>query len=136
MMRKTTIPLLILCVCVILCSCTMNKAEVTEPIMTTDHIDANYVGIWSTTNTKYDAFPTSIRLLSNGRALLQITDAYSIQNAPWSIAAEWMVEDNNIIIFYEYDGSEDFPYSQAYIFKIESEDKMILPMLEISYTKE
>lgn len=134
-MKKIMTLLFALCLCILFCSCSTNKENQSSIIA--DHTDAAYVGVWTMSDNKYgDAFPTTIQLLSNGKALLLNTDAYAIQDAPWAFAGEWMIEDDSIIVFYEYDGSEDFPYDQAYIFRIESETKIKLSKLELTYTKE
>ena len=46
-----------------------------------------------------------------------------------------MVETGRIIVFYEYDGSENFPYSQVYIFEVKSDKEIVLPMLDLTYKK-
>lgn len=124
-----------LCLCLMLgmCACGNTTASNTE---NTKDAHASYIGVWETTNTKYgDAFPMSIQLFSNGKAVFLNTDSYSVANAPWAFGAEWMVEGDQLVLFYSYDGSEDFPYDQAYIFTIQSDEQITLPRLDIVYTK-
>ena len=119
-----------------MCSCAHPTDENINGGVITNNTNATYVGVWQASTSKYgDIFPTSIELLSNGRALFLNVDSYQIDEAPWALVGEWMVETGRIIVFYEYDGSENFPYSQVYIFEVKSDKEIVLPMLDLTYKK-
>ena len=69
--------------CLLMCSCAHPTDENINGGVITNNTNATYVGVWQASTSKYgDIFPTSIELLSNGRALFLNVDSYQIDEAP------------------------------------------------------
>lgn len=140
-MKKTIVILLAFCLCVGLCACASD--DETTPTnyssdymsdYTSDYTPKGHVGVWVANNFQ-DIGPYSFRLLENGKALIQMEkNNWTVEELPWAVAGEWMVTDDQLILFYELD-KPNSAYDSAYIFVIESENEVILNGMDTRYSK-
>lgn len=120
-MKKIIAILLAACLCLGLCAC--GNAGGTKDKQT-NYNPSEYVGVWVSTTSDSNVGPYSFQLFENGKSIIQMSFAGGdIDEIPWAMAGEWMVSDNKIILFYELDEA-NYSYDSAYIFEIESTDKL------------
>lgn len=127
-MKKIIAILLAACLCLGLCACG-NVGETKDKQANYNQSETNYnpseyVGVWVSTTSDSNLGPYSFQLFENGKSIIQMSFAGGdIDEIPWAMAGEWMVSDNKIILLYEED-TATCSYDSAYIFEIESTDKI------------
>lgn len=122
--------LLAACFCIAACRSTNTVATNENKF---DQYPASYVGVWQNSDSQYDSLPQSIQLFSNGKAIVDSDrDSYLVDEAIFTLSGEWLVEGNQLIVFYEQQGT-----SCAYNFTIKSSDTLTLKqgLLILDYTR-
>ena len=132
-MKKIIVILLASCLCISLCACNsaanekVNQTNINPTVCTPAEDDSinyhpsEYVGVWVTYDYKGEVLD-SFQLLSNGKALIEGKATYDdpVDEAAESLFGGWMVENSQLIVFYQINGAVD-----AASFKIISETEVV-----------
>ena len=131
-MKRLVAMFVVIVLCFGLCACSTTAPITSE--QKTPNKDT-YVGVWVSTSSKYEGIlPHSIRLLSNGQALLLDTDSYLVDEAPVAMCGEWILEGEQIIVFF-YCESDALVSRAAYTFNISSPKEIVMPGFDVAYKK-